>query len=102
MDIYMDKDNVAMLMELLMEHHMKGLERVCESVGDVVDIIRFGDDLGMDSGPFMSIDIYRGLFHDHRKRMSDYVHNNSSMHTFIHSCGSGLFSTYPNSFEEGD
>ena len=48
-----------------------GLEK-----GDIVDIIRFGDDLGMDSGPFMSIDIYRELFHEHRKQMSDYVHKN--------------------------
>lgn len=88
MDLYIDKDNVAILMELLMERHMKTLEKVCESVGDIVDVLRFGDDLGMDSGPFMGLDVYKDLFEDHRTRLCGYVHKNSSMSTFLHTCGS--------------
>jgi len=88
MDLYIDKENVAILMELLMERHMKTLEKVCDAVGDVVDILRFGDDLGMDSGPFMGLDVYQELFHDHRKKLCSYVHENSKMKTFLHSCGS--------------
>lgn len=34
--------------------HLNTLEKVCSTVGDIVDIIRFGDDLGMDTGPSMS------------------------------------------------
>lgn len=100
MDLYIDKDNVVILMELLMERHMRTLEKICSSVGDIVDIIRFGDDLGMDSGPFMSLDIYKELFHEYRKQMSDYVHKNSSMHTFLHSCGS-IYQFIPSLIEEG-
>ncbi len=100
MDLYIDRENAAILIELLMERHMKTLEKVCASVGDIVDIIRFGDDLGMDSGPFMSIDIYRELFKNHRKKMSSYVHKNSSMHTFIHSCGS-IYQYIPDLIDEG-
>ena len=88
MDLYIDQDNALILVELLLERHMKTLEKVCSAVGDIVDIIRFGDDLGMDSGPFMSLDVYRELFHHQRKVMCDYVHKHSNMHTFIHSCGS--------------
>ena len=77
MDLYTAKEQVAILLELLMERHMKTLADVCESVGDIVDIIRFGDDLGMDSGPFMGLDVYRELFHAHRKQLSDYVHSNT-------------------------
>lgn len=100
MDLYIDKENTALLMELLMERHMKTLEKVCESVGDIVDIIRFGDDLGMDSGPFMGLDIYTELFHDHRKTLSRYVHENSSMKTFLHSCGS-IYQFLPSLIDEG-
>jgi uroporphyrinogen decarboxylase len=88
MDLYIDQDSVRLLVELLMERHMKTIEKVCESVGDLVDVIRFGDDLGMDSGPFMGLEIYRELFHDARTQMCSYVHEHSSMHTFIHACGS--------------
>ena len=34
------------------ERHLATLEKVCKSIGDIVDIIRFGDDLGMTQGPF--------------------------------------------------
>ncbi len=100
MDLYIDRANAAILIELLMERHMKTLEKICNSVGDIVDIIRFGDDLGMDSGSFMSIDIYRELFKSHRKQMSEYVHKNSSMRTFIHSCGS-IYQFIPDLIDEG-
>jgi len=88
MDLYTDQGNVAVLMELLMERHMATLERVCDSVGDMVDILRFGDDLGMDSGPFMGLDVYKELFEQHRTRLCRYVHDHSGMATFLHSCGS--------------
>lgn len=100
MDLYIDQDNAAILMELLMERHMKTLEKVCDSVGDIVDVLRFGDDLGMDSGPFMGLDVYTDLFHDHRKKLCSYVHDNSSMKTFLHSCGS-IYQFIPSLIDEG-
>ncbi|MDA3957368.1 uroporphyrinogen decarboxylase family protein [Oceanispirochaeta sp.] len=100
MDLYIDKDNVAILMELLMERHMKTLEKVCDSVGDLVDVLRFGDDLGMDSGPFMGLDVYTELFHSHRKKLCSFVHENSSMKTFLHSCGS-IYQFLPSLIDEG-
>jgi len=100
MDLYTDKENVAILLELLMERHLRTLANVCETVGDSVDIIRFGDDLGMDSGPFMGLDVYRELFHEHRRRLCSYVHVNSSMHTFLHTCGS-VHQYLPSLIEEG-
>ena len=36
--------------------------RCCAAVGDVVDVIRFGDDLGTDGGPLMSPETYRPVF----------------------------------------
>ena len=100
MDIYIDQDNVKILLELLMERHLATLEKVCSIVGDIVDVIRFGDDLGMDSGPFMNIDTYRELFHEHRKSLCSYVHKNSSMHTFLHTCGS-VYQYIPDLIDSG-
>ena len=88
MDLMMDPDNVAKLLDELMKRHLATLEKVCKAVGDVVDIIRFGDDLGMTQGPFMDPEIYRQLFKPRHKILCDYVKENSNMHTFIHSCGS--------------
>jgi len=100
MDLYTDQKNVALLMELLMERHLKSLEKTCEAVGDQVDVLRFGDDLGMDSGPFMGLDVYRDLFHEQRKSLCSFVHKNSTMKTFLHTCGS-MHQYIPSLIEEG-
>lgn len=88
MDIYLEPKQVARLLDALLEIHLETLAKVCEAVGDVADILRFGDDLGMDSGPFMAPEIYRELFFPRHKKLCDYVHTHSNMHTFLHSCGS--------------
>jgi uroporphyrinogen decarboxylase len=88
MDIISDPYNVEKLLDELMKRHLATLEKVCNSVGDIVDIIRFGDDLGMISGPFMDAETYRALFKPRHKILCDYVKQHSQMHTFIHSCGS--------------
>lgn len=100
MDLYTDQEHVRTLTELLMERHLATLEKVCAAVGDTADILRFGDDLGMDSGPFMSLDIYRDLFHEARTQLCTFVHTHSSMRTFLHSCGS-IDQYIPSLIEEG-
>ena len=88
MDLMCEQDNVERILDELMKRHLATLEKVCNAVGDVVDIIRFGDDLGMTQGPFMAPEIYRQLFKPRHKILCDYVKTHSKMHTFIHSCGS--------------
>jgi uroporphyrinogen decarboxylase len=88
MDLMCDEGNVEKLLDELLKRHIATLEKVCNAVGDIADIIRFGDDLGMTSGPFMSPEVYRRLFKPRHKILCDYVKAHSSMHTLIHSCGS--------------
>ncbi len=88
MDLLCDQENVERLLDELMKRHLATLEKVCAAVGDIADIIRFGDDLGMTQGPFMAPDIYRQLFKPRHAMLCDYVKTHSRMHTFIHSCGS--------------
>lgn len=100
MDLLCEPYQVEKLLDALLERHLATLEKVCRSVGDVVDIIRFGDDLGMTNGPFMSPETYRELFKPRHKQLCDYVKKNSSMHTFIHSCGS-ISSLMPDLIDAG-
>jgi uroporphyrinogen decarboxylase len=88
MDLVCDTNNVEKLLDQLLIRHLATLEKVCNAVGDIVDIIRFGDDLGMSTGPFMDAETYRTLFKPRHKILCDYVKSHSKMHTFIHSCGS--------------
>lgn len=88
MDLLCDHFHVEELLDQLLVRHLATLDKVCDAVGDVVDIVRFGDDLGMSSGPFMDADTYKKLFKPRHKMLCDYVKAHSNMHTFLHSCGS--------------
>ena len=100
MDLAADRANVERLLEALMEAHLATLEKVCDAVGDLCDILRFGDDLGMDSGPFMAPETYRGLFKKHHATLNSYVHEHSGMKTILHSCGS-IYRLMPDLIEAG-
>ncbi|WP_066631036.1 uroporphyrinogen decarboxylase family protein [Labilibacter marinus] len=88
MDPYMYPEETNKLLDALMKIHMETLEKVVESVGDVIDIIRFGDDLGMTSGPLVPPEVYAEFYKPRHTILNDYVKKHSNMKTFLHSCGS--------------
>jgi uroporphyrinogen decarboxylase len=100
MDLYLDPANVHKLLDKLMEMHMDFLSKVCESVGDIVEIIKFGDDLGTNTGPFMPPEIYNEFFGPRHKILCDYVKSNSSAHTMLHCCG-GIYELIPGLIDAG-
>ncbi|MGA2545527.1 MAG: uroporphyrinogen decarboxylase family protein [Rectinemataceae bacterium] len=99
-DLLIDEAQVEGLLDALMESHLATLAKVCEAVGDVADILRFGDDLGHEGGPFMSPETYRRIFKPRHKILVDYVRAHSSMKTFLHSCGS-IYALIPDLIDAG-
>lgn len=100
MDLLTEPAQVEALLDALMDIHLATLEKVCAAVGDVADVLRFGDDLGIDQGPFMRPDIYRRFFKPRHTALCAYVKQHSQMHTFLHSCGS-IYSLIPDLIEAG-
>jgi uroporphyrinogen decarboxylase len=88
MDLREEPARVEALLDALMERHLATLDRVCRAVGDLADIVRFGDDLGTNGGPFMSPAMYRRFFRPRHARLCEFVKRHSRMKTFLHSCGS--------------
>jgi len=88
MDMITDQEKVSEMLDILVDMHLASLEKKCRTLGNIVDVIRFGDDLGMTSGPFMDPDTFRKLLKPRYKILCDYVKKNSKMKIFLHSCGS--------------
>lgn len=100
MDLVLAPNEVERFLDALMERHLSSLEKICEAVGDVIDIVRLGDDLGMNTGPFMSPATYQKLFKPRHKKLCDFIKANSNMHTFLHSCGD-IYQLMPDLIEAG-
>ncbi len=99
-DLFLYPAEVEALLDKLMEFHLQTLEKVIQSVGDIADILRFGDDLGMSSGPFMAPETYREFFKPRHTLLNDYVKENSNMKTLLHCCGS-IYQLIPDLIEAG-
>jgi len=75
--------------EKLVEVHLENLKNYLAAVGDYIDIIRMGDDLGTQNGPYISPKHYRKYIKPYQKAVYDEVHRiNPRVKVFLHSCGS--------------
>jgi len=99
-DVYIDKKGTKRLLDFLVERNLKLLDRILKGVGEYVDILQFGDDLGSQNGPFMSPDVFREIFKPGYNKMWDFVHNTSSCKVFLHSCGS-IYELIPDLIDAG-
>jgi len=99
-DLYLDPVNVHRLLDNLMKRHMGFLTNICNAVGDIVDIIKFGDDLGTNTGPFMPPEIYNEFFGPRHKILCDHVKANTTAHTMLHCCG-GIYELIPELINAG-
>ncbi len=58
---------VHRFLDRLVEHHLANLEKFLRNFGEYIDIILFGDDLGMQTGPLISPAMYREFFKPRHK-----------------------------------
>jgi hypothetical protein len=82
-------DYIYGVFETQCEIALENLGRISQVVGDkVTAVFVTGTDFGAQGGPLMSNGTYRKLYKPFHKRVNDWVHENTSWKTFIHSCGS--------------
>lgn len=99
-DIFRNPAQVEKFMDTIQEFNLVSLDFICKYLGDAIDVIRIGDDLGGNDGPFFSPQTYRKLFKPYLAEMCDYIKKHSSMKIFFHSCGS-IYPLIPDLIDAG-
>jgi uroporphyrinogen decarboxylase len=84
----------------LVEIYMPRLEKFLEAVGEYIDIIRFGDDLGMQSGPQISPRMYREFFKPRHQLMWKRAKQLANVKVMLHCCG-GVRELFPDLIDAG-
>lgn len=95
-----DPEFIAALVERLAQAALADLERYLDAVGPYVHVVGFGDDLGVQGGLQFHPDLYRQFFKSHHQRLYGLVHQRTSAHVFLHSCGS-VYDLIPDLVEVG-
>jgi len=74
-------------LDILVEMHLENLERFLSAVGPYIDIIVFGDDLGMQKGPQISPKMYREFFKPRHQILWTRAKQLANVKVMLHCCG---------------
>lgn len=81
------------------EISLKSYRKLKKTMADMIDIVFVtGTDFGMQQGLLISLDTYRELFKPFHWKINNWIHNNTSWKTFIHTDGS-IFELIPDFIE---
>jgi uroporphyrinogen decarboxylase len=82
-----EPDRAHDFLEKLVALHLKNLEAFLNKVGPSIDIILFGDDLGMQTGPQISPAMYREFFKPRHAKMWKRAKELANVKVMLHCCG---------------
>jgi hypothetical protein len=82
-------DFITQIFDYQLEIALENLGKIYSKVGDrVTAAFITGTDFGTQLKPIMSVPSFRKLYKPYHKAVNDWIHENTSWKTFIHSCGS--------------
>lgn len=87
-------------LDKLVEIHLANLERFLRAVGKHIDIVLFGDDLGMQTGPQLSPKMYREFFKPRHKLLWTRAKELAGVKVMLHCCG-GIRELIPDLIDAG-
>jgi uroporphyrinogen decarboxylase len=87
-------------LDTVVELHLASLRRFLGAVGDSIDVIVFGDDLGMQSGPQISPEMYRRIFKPRHSLMWKTAKSLAPVKIMLHCCG-GVRELLPDLIDAG-
>jgi uroporphyrinogen decarboxylase len=88
LDLAIDERLACVLFDAAVEQFTAQATSILKEVGDLIDIVAFGDDLGLQNGPMISPEQYRRIIKPRHKRILDVLKYNSQAFVLMHCCGS--------------
>jgi uroporphyrinogen decarboxylase len=88
MDLLLDREFAVALLDRIVEFQLEVLDRYLGIVGPYVQMVETSDDLGMQSGPLLSPELYREVIQPCHRRINRLIRERTEARIFLHCCGS--------------
>jgi len=88
MDLAQDHALFTALMEAVLENLIEMNRRALAEIGGLVDIVAFGDDIGLQDRPVCSVPLYRKLIRPFQARIVEAIREHTGAKILYHTCGS--------------
>jgi len=99
-ELAMNPSRMHRFLDKLLSYHLENLEKWLSAVGNYIDVIVFGDDLGTQTGPQMSKKMYDEFFKPRHKILWERAKKLADVKVMLHSCG-GVYQLIPSLIEAG-
>ena len=88
MALVTEKDQVHERLTVWVDNILKCLRSLLDAVGETVAVMVFSGDAGTQKAPIIGPDLYREMILPHMRRVPAFLHDNSDIKFFYHTCGS--------------
>ena len=101
LDLGTDRSYVEALLDKMLEHYLKNVELYLDAVGDYIQIIQMGGDMGTQNGPQIRPRMYYEIFQPREKVLWGRIHQlKPEVAVFLHCCG-GIYDLIPGIIDAG-
>lgn len=83
-----DPDGLIEENEYVLKRELERAGKIINRMGETIQGICLGADLGSQQGPLISPALYEEIFAPFLKKLCSFIHENSDYHIFYHCCGS--------------
>jgi len=83
----LEPEKVHALLDAILDMHLRNLRSLLGAVGSSVDVVLFGDDFGMQTGPQISRDMYREFYKERERKLWGVAKSLAPIKTQLHCCG---------------
>jgi uroporphyrinogen decarboxylase len=99
-DLCIDKTLARYMMEIRLENVLRRWEKMLRVIGDDIQLVTMGDDLGLQDGTAMSPDLYREMVKPIHKEFISFIKKRTRAKIWMHNCGS-IYDLIPDFIELG-
>ncbi|HDJ89829.1 MAG TPA: hypothetical protein ENG40_03965 [Thermoprotei archaeon] len=99
-DLRFRKSIASAMLDHMIEIILYNLKKLVHALNDRIQIIGFGDDLGIQSRPQVSPKTFKEMLKPYYEEIFGYVKKHSKLYIFFHSCGS-IYELIPDLIDTG-
>lgn len=86
-DLVQNRMYAERLLDVLLEFQLQFFEQFLSQVGEFIQVIMLGDDLGTQRAPLLSPALYREVIKPRHKKLFAFIKRYTDAKIFLHSCG---------------
>ncbi|NLG97804.1 MAG: methyltransferase [Chloroflexi bacterium] len=101
MDLAGNRAFAEALLDRMLAHYLRNVELYLDAVGDYIQIIQMGGDMGTQNGPQIRPKMYYEIFQPREKELWGRIHSlKPEVSIFLHCCG-GIYELIPGIIDAG-